>query len=159
MATKTGSIRAVAAFEATKGVVVLVAGLGVLSYADDRVRETFDHLVEHMHLDPSKHVPESIAAAIANPSDSTLVKLAIAAALYALVRFAEAFGLWHSKRWAEWFGLASGAIYVPFELYQYIAKPSNLSASLLAINLAVVGVLYHAVKPAAPTMPPGAQAG
>jgi uncharacterized membrane protein (DUF2068 family) len=143
---KPGSVRAVAVCEAAKGVVVLLAGLGALSYANEEVRDTLDHLVGVLYRDLPRRLPHSIADAFANPSDTTLAKIAAAAALYAAVRFTEAFGLWRSRRWAEWFGLASGAVYLPFEILLLATKPSTLSAGILAVNLTVVWILYRALR-------------
>ena len=39
----------------------------------------------------------------------------------------------------------SGAIYVPFEVAELIRRPSVLTATLLAVNLAVVAVMAWAL--------------
>jgi len=39
--------------------------------------------------------------------------LALAAMLYAAVRFAEAYGLWHGRSWAEWFAILTGGYIFP----------------------------------------------
>ena len=37
---------------------------------------------------------------------------------YSAIRFTEAYGLWRERRWAEWLSAVSGAIYLPFEIYE-----------------------------------------
>jgi uncharacterized membrane protein (DUF2068 family) len=63
------------------------------------------------------------------------------AAAYSLVRFFEAYGLWFARRWAEWFAALSGAIYVPFEVYELAHRASWLKFSALVINLVIVGYM------------------
>ena len=148
---REGSVKAVAIFEAVKGATVLLAGMGVLSLANDRVRDFFDEAVAHAYLNPSKHMPHSIVEAALNPTDRELMAYAGAAFLYALMRLAEAFGLWRRQEWAQWFGLSTGLMYIPFELHSLINKPGWLGASLLFVNLLVVAVLFRSVKRRHPT--------
>jgi uncharacterized membrane protein (DUF2068 family) len=71
--------------------------------------------------------------------------LAALAATYGLVRFIEAYGLWHGRRWAEWFAAVSGAIYIPFELYELLQGINWLSLGALVVNVLVVGLMVNAL--------------
>lgn len=62
------------------------------------------------------------------------------------MRFIEAYALWGERRWAEWFAAVSGAIYVPFELYELLHRFSGLAVTALAVNLAVVGAMIGALR-------------
>ena len=66
--------------------------------------------------------------------------------LYALVRFIEAYGLWRARLWAEWLAAASGAIYVPFELYELSRGVSWIKLAALAANLAVVAFMVLSLR-------------
>jgi uncharacterized membrane protein (DUF2068 family) len=72
--------------------------------------------------------------------------LAGLAAAYGLARLVEAYALWRERRWAEWLAAVSGAIYVPFELYELIHRFSWLAMGALAVNLAVVGVMVGVLR-------------
>jgi uncharacterized membrane protein (DUF2068 family) len=61
------------------------------------------------------------------------------------VRFAEAYGLWRSRPWAEWLAAVSGAIYVPFELYELERGLSWIKFAALLLNVAVVGYMCRAL--------------
>ncbi|UUZ70577.1 DUF2127 domain-containing protein [Polaromonas sp. P2-4] len=67
------------------------------------------------------------------------------AATYALVRFVEAYGLWRSRRWAEWFAAISGAIYIPFELYELRHHVGWLTVAALFLNVLVVALVARAL--------------
>lgn len=139
-------IRAVALFEAAKGGLVLAAGLGALSLIHHDVRHVAEQLLSHLHLNPAKPYPRIFIDAAARLTDARLWLLAGLAALYALVRLVEAYGLWHERRWAEWFAVVSGAIYLPFEIYECIHAPTWLSAAALFVNALVVASMIHALR-------------
>jgi len=59
------------------------------------------------------------------------------------VRFVEAYGLWRARAWAEWFAMISGAVYVPFEVFDLIHKTTVIRGGILLINLLVVGYMVY----------------
>ena len=140
------TLRAVALIEATKGMLVILTGFGALSLIHRDVQQFAERLVGHLHLNPAKHFPQIFIEAASHLTDARLWTLAAFAAAYGLVRLIEAYGLWHGRRWAEWFAAASGAIYVPFELYELLHKASWLALGTLAVNLLVVGLMLFALR-------------
>jgi len=40
--------------------------------------------------------------------------------------------------WAEWLAMISGAIYLPFEFYKLVRRPTPLHWTILLVNIAVV---------------------
>ncbi len=143
------SVRAVALFEAAKGVLVLAAGMGFLTLLHRDVQRLAEELVGHFHLNPAHHYPRIVFDATAGLTDARLWTLALLAMAYAAVRFVEAYALWRAQRWAEWFAALSAGIYVPFEIHELYKTLSWLSLVVLLINLVVVGVMVHALFPAA----------
>ena len=140
-AVAPAGIRAVALFEAAKGVVVIIAGLGLLALIHRDVQALADEVVRHLHFNPAKRFPRILLEAAASATDSRLWALAFAAVVYALVRFAEAYGLWRQQVWAEWFGILSGSIYLPVEVYELTVSVSVVKVIILLINLLIVGWL------------------
>lgn len=138
-------VRIVAAMEAAKGIVVLLAGFGVVELLHHGLEPVVDELVRHTHLNLASRYPRIFLDLLENLSDQRLWALAALAFGYASLRFIEAYGLWRERRWAEWFGVASGGIYIPFELYELAEGMSWLKLSTLGINLAVVGYLGYAL--------------
>ena len=142
---KAEAIRAVAILEGAKGAIVLLAGLGVLSLIHHDVQHVADQIVRHTHLNPARHYPQIFLHAAARVTDRGLWWLAAGAAAYCLVRFVEAYGLWRQRAWAEVFAAASGAIYLPFEIYRLTRGESNLAIVALVLNLAVVAFMLYAL--------------
>jgi len=139
------TLRAAAAFEALKGLVVLVAGTGLLSFMHKDLYAFAVAFVAHAHLNPASRYPQIFLDAALRISDGKLLLLAAGAALYGVVRLVEAYGLFHARPWAAWFAAVSGALYVPFELYECVRKPTWLAFALLVLNLAVVGIMVRAL--------------
>ncbi len=131
-------LRTVAAFEAAKGLLVLVAGLGALSLLHHDLQHAAESVVRHLHLNPARHYPRIFIEAAAHTTDKRLWLLAGGAFAYTSVRAVEAYGLWRARPWAEWFAILSGALYLPVEIEALAHHPSLLKALLLLGNLVIV---------------------
>lgn len=134
----SSTVRVVAGFEALKGVIVLLAGLGLLALVHHNVQAFAEQLVRRSHLNPASHYPRIFVQAAAAVTDARLWTLAAGAGAYALVRFIEAYGLWRQRKWAEWFAVISGGIYVPIELYELAYSVTWPKLVALTVNLAIV---------------------
>ena len=133
--------RVVAIFEATKGILILVAGIGLLRLVHQDVQATAGKLIAHLHLNPARHHPEIFINALNTVSDVHLWALACLAFVYALFRIAEGYGLWFEKTWAEWLAALTGAIYIPFEVIHLIHSLTILNVSILVVNIAIVAFM------------------
>jgi uncharacterized membrane protein (DUF2068 family) len=140
-----GALRAVALFEAFKGVLALAAGWGVLALFHGDAQRFADALVGRLHLNPAKSTPQVFLRLLENISNSQLWALAGFAALYASLRFIEAYGLWRGRRWAEWLAALSGGIYVPVEIYELTRGVSWIKVAALLLNAAVVAYMCYAL--------------
>jgi uncharacterized membrane protein (DUF2068 family) len=142
----TGPQRAVAIFEATKGVLVLGAGFGLLGLVHHHLQSAAGDLVSHLHLNPAQRYPRIFLELADRLDEPRMIWLALGAGIYALVRFIEAYGLWHGRRWAAWCGAISAGIYIPYELHGLATRPNALAAGALVVNLLVVIVMVQALR-------------
>ena len=131
-------VRAVAAVEAAKGAVILLAGFGLMALIHKDAQAVAEELVGHMHLNPASRYPRIFIDLAGHLSDGRLWLLASFALAYSSLRFLEAYGLWRERRWAEWLSVVSGGIYLPFEVYELVGGVTLLKLATLAITLAVV---------------------
>lgn len=132
------ALRPIAVFEAFKGVLVLVVGLGLLGFLGRDNGAFAEQIIRQLHLDPARHYAKLFIMTMAQESDSQLMAFATFAAFYATVRFVEAYGLWNERRWAEWLAALSGAVYVPIEIYELVNRASWVKLGALLVNVAVV---------------------
>lgn len=132
------SVDIVAAIEAAKAVVVLLAGFGLLGLLHRDLHALGEELVAQLHLNPAKKYPHIFIDLMTSLNDTRLWSLAGMALLYSTIRFVEAYGLWRQKTWAEWLALAGACIYLPFEVYEIYAKVTVVRVSALLFNLLIV---------------------
>jgi uncharacterized membrane protein (DUF2068 family) len=140
-------LRAVATFELTKGLIVLLAACGValLVHREDPW-DIADGLLRLLHISPDHHFAQVFLDWADNLTEAKVWAVAAVAVAYSFLRFMEAYGLWYARAWAEWIALVSGTLYLPFEIYKLIYRQSPFHISVLLINLAVVLYMAYALK-------------
>ena len=136
-------VRSIAIFEASKGLLVLLVGFGLLHFLHHDVQSTAEELVRHAHLNPARHYPHIFIEAARHTNDSRLWFLATMAFVYSAARLVEAWGLWHIRTWAEWFAIVSGGIYVPIEIFEIVKRVTVLRVIVLAVNAFIVIYLIY----------------
>ena len=135
---KRRALRAIAIFEAIKGIAALAAIVGVLELMHHDVRHLALELIGHFHLNPGARYP-SILLHYADLLPGANVRLLLVLAFgYILVRLLEAYGLWNDQAWGEWLGALSGGLYIPFEIGHLMYRASAINAAVLAGNVFVV---------------------
>ncbi len=137
----SGGLRTVALFEAAKGLLVLLVGLGLARLFHHDAQAVAERLVRMMHLNPAARYPRIFLDAAQHVTNARLWVMALAATAYATVRFVEAWGLWRGALWAGWFGALSGSIYLPIELFEIARRPTPLRFVVFGANLLVVAYL------------------
>lgn len=136
----TTGLRAVATFEALKGIVVL--GLGIaLVFLHEHVEDYAEHLLFHLHINMDRQLGHAVLHTASQISDARVLTLAFAVTIYPTVRFVEAWGLWNRRVWAEWFALLSGTMYLPWELLKVAEKPNWAHTGVLFVNVIVIAYM------------------
>ena len=137
------SIRAVAVFEAVKGVFVLAAGFGLLSLLHKDAHRIACEFISKVHLNPVQKYPKIFIDLADHITDGKLWFFAGLALIYSAFRFVEGYGLWNERAWGEWLAVVSGTIYLPIEVYEVCVKVSFVSVFALVANIIVVGVVAY----------------
>lgn len=137
------ALRAIALFEMVKGIVAIIASLGLLSLANQHVRDLTYLLISYFHFDSDAHYFKTLfdySDLLGNENLHTVVIMAWA---YAAMRFVESYGLWKTRVWAEWLAAVSGAIYLPIEISHLILHTNAINTAVLVTNLAVVVFMVY----------------
>ncbi len=139
-------VRWIAALESAKGLLATATGLWLLSLFQYTPRTLAKQLVERLHLNPGSHYPDLFVANVSTLSDRSITLLGLAALVYAALRFIEAMGLWQDRAWANWFAAVTGAIYIPFEVYELLQGYNSFVIGALVINCMVVAYLTRTLR-------------
>ncbi len=131
-------VRTVATFEFAKGMVVFLAGLGVFSMRHKDIWGVAESFLEFLHVNPHHHFVGVFIDLVYRVSDVRLWKIAVIASVYVILRFVEAYGLWYIRPWAEWMAIASGSIYIPFEVADLLRRPDGIRLLIVGINVGIV---------------------
>ena len=113
-AVRNRGLRMVAAVEATKGLLVLAVGAGLLSLIHRDVEAVAEHVVRALHMNPASHTPRVFLDLAEKLTSTRLQLLALGAAAYATLHLVEAYGLWLARRWAEWLTVVADYLPEPF---------------------------------------------
>ena len=140
---KRRALRAIAVFEAIKGIAAFAAVIGLLDLMHHDVRHLAMELIGHFNLNPDARYP-SILLHYADVLPGANVRaLAFLAFGYIVLRALEAYGLWNDRAWGEWLGALSGGLYIAFEIGHHVHQPSIINAAVLAGNIFVVSFLAY----------------
>jgi len=154
--SSAAGLRAIAIFEAAKGVLILLLGLGLLSLLHKDFEDVAEHLLFRLHLNPEHRAGHAIVNAASKLTDARLWGIAAAAAADSAVRFVAAWGLWNRRVWAEWFVLLSGALYLPLEILKLAERANWLHITIFAGNVAIVLYMLYIRLQAFRSTPPSA---
>jgi len=135
--TSKAGLRAVATFEALKGVLVLVLGMTLLA-VHSHFEELVENLLYHLHIDFDRRIGHMMLNAAMTVKDARWWAIGAAIGTYSSVRFIESWGLWNRRVWAEWFALLSGTLYLPWELLKVIERADWDRIAVLLINLVII---------------------
>ena len=145
---QTRMVRSVAVFEAAKGLIVLLAGAGSLTFLHRDLSAVAESWIAELHMNPAHHYPRVFLDLANNLQNGGLWLLAGAALVYALVRGVEAYALWHERPWAEWFAALSGAIYIPIELRELYRSANPIAVAALVANILIVAFMVQCIRSA-----------
>jgi uncharacterized membrane protein (DUF2068 family) len=143
-------LRGIAIFEAAKGLGALVIGVWLVSLLHKDLESVAAHLLHFLHrvlhLSPDGHIARTIMRAASRVTHGNLLVFIGLAFLYTTIRFVEAAGLWLEKEWAEWFALVSGAMYMPYEIYELARHPTAIKLVIVAVNALIVWYLVWLLR-------------
>jgi uncharacterized membrane protein (DUF2068 family) len=80
------------------------------------------------------------------PSVPHIYELGFLVLGYAVLEAVEMVGLWFAKRWAEYLTFVATISFIPYEVYEFIHKPSALKITAFIINVAIAAYLLYAKR-------------
>lgn len=135
------TLRAIAIFEAMKGIAAFAVVVGVIDLMHHNVKHLAIELIGRFGLNPGSHYP-SLLLHYADLLPGANVRLMVLLASgYILLRLLEAYGLWKARAWGEYLGALSCGLYIPFEISHLLIHPSGFGLVVVLINAFLVSFL------------------
>lgn len=131
-------LRGIAIFEAAKGLLALLLGIGLLSIRHKDLERIATHVLSFLHVNPDRRLYHDVLQAAGRVTSHGIWLFVFGVVAYAMIRFAEAIGLWLERVWAEWFAIISGSMYLPWEIYEVARRHTWIPWAVLTINLVIV---------------------
>ncbi len=138
--THKQGLRTVAFIEAGKGVLVLVIAFALITLLrkDIDLQDVAMNILDFLHIDPDRRAAGVLLDIAGRVMDWNPLTVGIISGVYIALRFIESYGLWFARIWAEWLAIVSGGVYLPFEIFELIRRPTPLLWALLITNIIVV---------------------
>jgi uncharacterized membrane protein (DUF2068 family) len=138
-------LRAVASFECTKGVFVVIMGLCALALVHKDVWLIAESLLALFHINSDRRSAQLFLDFADSVTDARLWAAARIAFAYATLRFIEAYGLWKERTWAEWVALVSGSLLLPLEIRELLRGITLWRVVLFVGNILVILYMLYVI--------------
>jgi len=134
-------IRLIAAERFLRGIVLVVAGIYLVTHSGSDLGRVADRAMRALELDPRRHFLHKLIVKLHHLHAGTVLITGIAAIGYGVLETVEGAGLWLDQLWAEYLTVIATTLLLPFEIYELIRKPSIWKAGGILVNLLIVGYL------------------
>jgi uncharacterized membrane protein (DUF2068 family) len=147
------TLRAVAVYEALKGIVVLLTGVALVLGLHRDIAYIAERIIAGLHINPTSRFARMLLSVTAHVTSGQLWAFAGFTVVYALLRFAMAYGLWFERRWGEWLVACSAAIYLPLELYELFNEVTWVMIVVIVANVLIIALMIAALRYTRPAVP------
>jgi uncharacterized membrane protein (DUF2068 family) len=144
--TQRNLLRAVAFFEITKGIFVLLIGMSAILLVHKDAWVIAESLLALLHISTDRHSAQVFLDFADNLTDTRLWTAAWLAFIYSALRFAEGYGLWKQRTWAEWLAFGSGTLLLPLEIRALLRGITFLRSAVFLINIAIVLYMFFLLR-------------
>jgi len=136
----------IALFKLTKGVLLLIVGIGAHKLLHRDVANTVAHWVDILRVDPDNRYIHRVLTHVLAVTPAQLKAASVGTFIYAGLLLTEGIGLLLRKRWAEYFTIITTAGLIPLEVYEIFHHMTIAKFVILAINVAIVVYLIARVR-------------
>jgi uncharacterized membrane protein (DUF2068 family) len=136
----------IALFKLTKGVLLLIVGIGALNLLHRDVASAIARWVDILRVDPDNRYIHRLLVHVLAVTPAQLKATSAGTFIYAGLLLTEGIGLLLRKRWAEYFTIITTAGLIPLEVYESIHRLTVAKIAILAINVAIVIYLIARVR-------------
>ncbi len=134
-------LRLIALERMVRGVLLIAAGIYLLTHLDSDFGRLADHILRAIELDPRRPFLHRIVVYLHDLHANEIRVAAVLALGYGVLELVEGTGLWLDQLWAEYLTVISTSVLLPYEIYELVHRPTALKAGGIAVNVAIVAYL------------------
>jgi uncharacterized membrane protein (DUF2068 family) len=143
---KSTTLLFIALFKLTKGILLLIVGIGALKLLHRDVADTVAHWVDVLRVDPDNRYIHRLLTRALSVTPAQLKAASAGTFIYSGLLLTEGIGLLLRKRWAEYFTIITTAGLIPLEIYELVHHLTAAKIVILAVNVAIVVYLIARVR-------------
>lgn len=130
-------------FKVVKAVLLLALAVNAIRLIFGDAAEQLEHWIRRLNVDLKNPLLEAFPAKIEAMTPRKLSLVGAGAFVYSALFFTEGLGLLLQKRWAEYFTIIITASFLPFEIYELVAK--GFSAFKVVLLIANAGIVVYLI--------------
>ena len=138
---RPNGLLAIAIFKLAKSVFFFCVGLGLIHLLHRDLGDAAQKLALALHFEPEWRITALLTEKITLLDPTKLRDLGFFAFAYSAIAMTEGVGLFLEKVWAEYLTLSLTVMFLPWELYELMRRPTWIRLGLLVINLLVLAYL------------------
>ena len=139
-------LRLIALERIVRGVILLAAGIYLLSHVGSDLGKTADRIMRAVELDPRRPFLHRIVDYLHHLHASEVRIVGLGAVGYGVLELVEGTGLWLDQLWAEYLTVIATSLLIPVEIYELVRNPTVWKAGGLALNVLIVVYLVHVLR-------------
>jgi uncharacterized membrane protein (DUF2068 family) len=125
-------------FKLMKALVFFSLGVGALHFINADLGDAIQKAATVFKFDPESHFVSVVLNKADMIDDHQLKLVSEATFAYAVVAVVEGAGLLLEQTWAEYLTLVLSLLFLPWEFYELVRRPSIWRLGVIGINLAIV---------------------
>ena len=138
---RTWTIHLIALEKITKGTILIVVALRMLTLLGQDVHELAVNFVTRHGIDVGNRYAQAVLERLLGAGDKQLITWSTVAFVYATFLLIEGLGLWYQKKWAEYLTAAGTALLIPLELFEIYERFTAIRVAILVVNVFIVWYL------------------
>jgi uncharacterized membrane protein (DUF2068 family) len=139
-------LRLIAIERALRGLILLGAGIYLLTHVGSDLGKTADRVMRAVELDPKRPFLHRIVEYLHHLHASQVRIVGAGAVAYGVLELVEGTGLWLDQLWAEYLTVVATSLLIPVEIYELVRNPTVWKAGGLVANILIVGYLVYVLR-------------
>lgn len=133
----------IAILKIVKAVMLLAVAVGAIGLIHHDIADGVYQWIRRLNLDTQTPFLKTLPSKFESLTPGKLTLVSIGTFVYSGLFFTEGIGLFLQKRWAEYFTVVITASFIPFEIYELVAK--EFSVFKLVLLLANAAILIYLI--------------